>query len=75
MYWLSKQRSVFPTFPTFHINQLNIAANYFYSRRQFAMRTPPQTLRMKSWRVGVDIVSPGDATTDMRVSAATVILI
>jgi hypothetical protein len=72
MYWLSKQYSVFPTF---HINPLNTFANYFYFRRQFAMRTPPQTLRMKSWRVGVAIVSPGDATTDTRVSAATVIFI
>jgi hypothetical protein len=39
------------------------------------MRTLPQTLRMNSWRAGVAIVSPGDATTDTRVSAATVILI
>jgi hypothetical protein len=39
------------------------------------MRIPPQTLRMKSWRVGVAIGSPGDATTDTKVSAAPVKLI
>jgi hypothetical protein len=49
--------------------------NHFVSRRQFKVRIPPQILRMKSWRAEAVIASPGDATTDTRVSPAHVVLI